>query len=57
MSSRGLARKADELVQGKRMLILDQEKCKPGMVRPADPRHRPHRPARARAPRERCSVV
>ena len=57
MSSRGLARKADELVQGKRMLILDQEKCKPGMVRSADPRHRPRRPARAHAPRERYSGV
>mmetsp|Transcript_49237 Transcript_49237/g.110741 ORF Transcript_49237/g.110741 Transcript_49237/m.110741 type:complete len:669 (-) Transcript_49237:718-2724(-) len=31
MSSKGLQRKADESVEGKRMLILDEEKCKPNM--------------------------
>ena len=30
-SSKGLARKAEEATEGKRMLLLDQEKCKPNM--------------------------
>jgi len=32
MPTKGLARKQDESGPGKRMLLLDQEKCKPGMA-------------------------